>query len=161
MKYSYRGYETDPENGIVYGKRGNPIRRICNGYKVVFPKVGSKRLFFCHRAIWISVNGEIPLGMQINHINGAKADNRLCNLELVTPRENALHAYKLGLSSAKGEKNGRCILSQVKVLEILSLRGQFKLIEIAKQFGVSKTTISNIFTGKTWGVDAGQGLVQS
>lgn len=161
MKYSYRGYETDPENGIVYGKRGYPIGRVIKGYKVVFPKTGSKRMFFCHRAIWISMYGEIPTGLQINHINGIKADNRLCNLEVVTPRENILHAYKLGLSSASGEKNGRCLLSQAKVSEILLLRGQLTLIKIAKKFGVGKSTICNIFSGRTWNVSAAQSKVQS
>ena len=35
--------------------------------------------------------------MEINHINGNKADNRLLNLEYVTKRENQIHALKTGL----------------------------------------------------------------
>lgn len=42
-----------------------------------------------HRLVWIAFNGEIPQGMQINHINEVKTDNRLCNLNLMTPKENA------------------------------------------------------------------------
>jgi len=38
-----------------------------------------------------------------------EGDNRLDNLEEVTPQENTLHAYRLGLSSAKGELHGRAI----------------------------------------------------
>lgn len=41
-----------------------------------------------HRLIWAYVNGDIPAGMQIDHINGIRDDNRLENLRLVTNAEN-------------------------------------------------------------------------
>lgn len=60
-----------------------------------------------HRFIWEHVNGRLSEGLQINHINGVKDDNRIENLEAVTPSENLKHAYRIGLSDARGEKNGR------------------------------------------------------
>jgi hypothetical protein len=45
------------------------------------------RLYFAHRLAWLYVYGEYP-SMQIDHINGIRNDNRICNLRQVTPLEN-------------------------------------------------------------------------
>lgn len=62
-----------------------------------------------HRAMWEAFNGPIPEGMEVNHKNLDRADNRLDNLELLTHRENIQHAidaYKAQglLRAIKGTK---------------------------------------------------------
>lgn len=47
-----------------------------------------KNRWLIHRLVYETFVGSIPKGMQINHINEAKTDNRLCNLNLMTPKEN-------------------------------------------------------------------------
>jgi len=44
---------------------------------------------YAHRCAWMLINGAIPEGMQIDHINGIRTDNRIENLRLVTADENA------------------------------------------------------------------------
>lgn len=45
-----------------------------------------------HVLVWEAFNGEKHNEMVINHINGNKHDNRLCNLEEISHQENMLKA---------------------------------------------------------------------
>ena len=46
-----------------------------------------RKLYAVHRIAWKMAMGEEPLG-EIDHINGDPADNRICNLRVVSRREN-------------------------------------------------------------------------
>ena len=46
------------------------------------------KTFLAHRVIWEMFNGAIPDGLQIDHINEVKDDNRIENLQLVTAKQN-------------------------------------------------------------------------
>lgn len=60
-----------------------------DGYLIVgLYKNGKGKTYMVHRLVWEAFRGSIPKGMQVNHINENKTDNRLENLELVTPKEN-------------------------------------------------------------------------
>ena len=103
-------YRIDAARGYVIGKRGRPIRGRSGGRGYVHVRThGGAYIGMAHRMIWESVHGPIPDGMQINHKNGIKHDNRICNLEVVTPSENTKHAYATGLARADGPFNGRAI----------------------------------------------------
>lgn len=45
-------------------------------------------LTLLHTIVWEIHNGPVPLGMEIDHINRIRTDNRIENLRLVTRKEN-------------------------------------------------------------------------
>ena len=60
-----------------------------NGYLFVgLWKSMNNKCISVHRLVYETFVGEIPQGMQVNHINEDKTDNRLENLNLMTPKEN-------------------------------------------------------------------------
>ena len=106
-----------------------------------------------HRKIWERAYGKIPKGLEINHKDGNKLNNDLNNLELVTHQENAIHAHRvlhIKTGSNPGEKNGRAKLIWEDVYWIKKHRKEYTLKQLAKMFGVSFQTISNISLGKSW-----------
>lgn len=61
--------------------------------------IGQKRIQ-AHRLAWILFYGEMPKN-QIDHINGIKTDNRICNLREATNSQNGKN-----LSISKANKSG-------------------------------------------------------
>ncbi|CAH0197997.1 hypothetical protein SRABI106_01462 [Rahnella aquatilis] len=56
-----------------------------------------------HRIIWEMINGEIPEGKVIDHINGDTKDNRLCNLRICSQADN-LKNRKIHSNNRSGVK---------------------------------------------------------
>ncbi len=91
-----------PEAGTVWSTRGRNKRH--NTLRVIYgsrsDKVGGRKAYRAlwnpekrtreavHRVVWEAINGPIPEGLVIDHLNGVVTDNRLCNLRVVTNVEN-------------------------------------------------------------------------
>jgi hypothetical protein len=116
---------------------------------------GIRHHALAHRLVWIHFRGPIPAGMQINHKNGNKTDNRLRNLEVMTPSENARHATRVlrvgRCANQNGEANHAAKLTEQQVTEIRRRRATGeRLKSIAKDFGVSDRAVSKIALGQRW-----------
>lgn len=110
------------------------------------------KIYPAHRVVMALHLGECPSDLVVNHKNGVKTDNRLCNLELVTQQENVKHSYSAGLSKGLvGDKNHMAILSENDILKIYNLIDEgLSNVEIADIFKVGHNQISNIRRGNQW-----------
>ena len=87
------------DTGMIVNDKTKMILKFTNrnGYRRI--SMGNK-LLSVHRLIWEAFNGPIPDKMQVDHINGNKADNRLENLRLVSGSDNMKNAYANGHATA-------------------------------------------------------------
>lgn len=122
------------------------------GYKVVnLWKDNKGRTRLVHRLVAEAFIGEIPDGMQVNHINGKKEDNHSSNLEIVTNEENRTHAIQTGLIDNKGSKNPMSKINDDTVLAIREKHSQgIGYKRLAKMFNLSWGCVRAVATGKTW-----------
>lgn len=94
--FNNKGYFADLENGVIYGTRKQKLVpcKTHNGYYTV--TVNNKRQKI-HRLILMTATQSDGNGLQVNHIDGNKSNNKAINLEWVTPKENTQHAEVAGL----------------------------------------------------------------
>ena len=111
----YDLYASDENGNIIHILKKVPFKgsKTDKGYlNLSVRKYGSKQKSYrSHRFTWECFNGEIPNGKEIDHINNNKEDNRLCNLQLLTPKQNCKKSAKERDYSfvANNHKNRKCV----------------------------------------------------
>lgn len=117
MFEGYRGHPTivgfyaNEEGKIIHKTKRLSIIKIkgtvtAKGYRIF--RENNRHKILWHRFVWECFNGIIPDGMQIDHLNTLRDDNRLCNLKLVTPKENqhnplTVQHHKEAIVKSKGK----------------------------------------------------------
>lgn len=85
--------------GRVKNNRGKTFGSLTSsGYKRT--KISGKD-FFVHRLVISAFRGHISENLVVNHIDRNKENNRLDNLEVITPSENTTHAVNSGTNMTK------------------------------------------------------------
>lgn len=126
-----------------YRKKALTIKS--NGYvQSHLSKDGCNHKFYIHRLVYEAWVAPIPEGMQIDHIDGNRSNNKLSNLRCVTPSVNSKHKYELGYIVHNKYVNftddERCsIISDYKTMSIAKL---------AIKYGYSRYFIHQVVLGK-------------
>ena len=70
-----------------------------------------QKTYHVHRFVWECFNNVIPEGKVIDHINNNKEDNCLCNLQLITQKQNCKKSAKERdyTFAAKNHENRKCV----------------------------------------------------
>lgn len=94
----YGDYKVSDTGVVVNIKTERTLKpRLLHGYtKFWLCKNGERKTIFAHRLVWESFNGQVPKGMEINHIDFNKANPSLENLEICTPKENYYRSVSAG-----------------------------------------------------------------
>lgn len=117
------------------------------------------KFFLVHRLMAETFLHIIENKKFVNHIDGNKANNILCNLEWCTHKENMVHAWNTGLNkvSDKQRENGK---RKIKIASEIGSKMRRKAIidtsngiifdyaeDAAKYLGVRKQTLTNWLNG--------------
>ena len=86
----------------------------------------NKKMYLAHHLAFLYVFNSIPSNM-IDHINGNRADNRLCNLREVTNAENQYNS-KINSKNNSGYKNVSWNKARNKWIVQLKINGKQKFI---------------------------------
>lgn len=130
---------------------GGFIKRfVLNGYAQVTLSYGNlRKRLKVHRLVAVAFLEPDTNRPEINHKNGAKADNRVENLEWVTHGENQKHAYEvLGREPMIGVDHPMAKLTEKEVLAIRIMPGKQR--DIAAIYGISQNNVWRIKHGKIW-----------
>lgn len=97
-----------------------------NGYQRVAlsDNEGNIKRYLLHRIVYETFSGSpIPNNLQCNHISEDKMDNRFCNINLLTPKENTnwgtrnFRASKSQSKQVGAFKNGKLVMTFQSIIE--------------------------------------------
>ena len=157
-----RIYYVDDEGNVwkrVYGQEGRSVRMIKPSTHKPTGRVyfnctfeGITKSVLVNRIVALALLPNPKNDPDVNHIDGNKANNHPSNLEWSSRSANEKHAFRTGLKATRGSQNSNAKLTAAQVLEIrlLAEDGSNTASVLARQFGVSPTTINSIIERKTW-----------
>lgn len=121
------------------------------GYlKVQLCRDNKQTTFNVHRLVYEAFNGKIPEGMQVNHIDEDKTNNRLDNLNLITCKENVNWGTAIERSSKSRLNRKDCSKAVVQYTPNGTRLAEFEsLMDAERKLGICNQNICSVLKGRT------------
>lgn len=85
----------------------------------------------------------------VNHIDHDRSNNCVENLEWVTAKENTAHGINAGRINSKPRGKTNQLTDQQRCKAVVMRELGIGITDIAKSFGMSRTTLSSVFNGRS------------
>lgn len=141
-------------NGTVYrsSSRGRVLKPFKSGDGYLAVGLGRGAKSYVHRLVCEAFHGASDL--HVAHWNGDKEDNRSSNLRWATVKENASDKHRHGTYKSppifSGDAHPMAKLSRDQVQMIRDRYKRGMGASLAKQFGVSRSTVCRAARMETW-----------
>ena len=144
----YPGYEVSSEGRVRSGGRIRYLHARTGYLRLRVPGVKPKHLSV-HRLVAAAFIGPSN-GLHVNHKDCNRANNRVDNLEYVTPLGNSRHAVANG-RYRRGEASPFASYTedQIRLGHSLIVRG-FRYVDAARQCGVTPIVLLKVCQGTSW-----------
>ena len=109
---------------------------------------GPSRAKYVHEMVCTAFHGPRPEGAQVRHLDGDPTNCEVGNLSWGTAKQNAADKIAHG-RQVRGEAVHSARLSEQDVIAIRASVGVSRR-ELARQHGVSVTTIYSVLAGRSW-----------
>lgn len=80
----------------------------------------------------------------VNHIDNDRTNNRVENLEWVTPKENVYHSFIKGARKKLKDVQRTTVLTDFQISQISKLRSLYSVNQLSKLFNIKYSTLKNI-----------------
>lgn len=147
----YEGRYKIGSNGEIVNNKGLLMKQHLDGdgYNIISLYNGKGKTFRVHRLVVESFIGDVPDGMQVNHIDYNRANNHVENLEIVTRLENVRHSYD---RTVKANSKGNPKITRKEVNEIRDKysTGEYTRAELCKMYGLKRSAMANLLNKISW-----------
>lgn len=121
----------------IKARRGDVTGSVTSGKQSYYAVYDGEKLRMAHEVIWELLNGKIPEGFVVDHLDGNGLNNKLSNLRIVTEQWNS-HNQKMKSTNTSGKTGVHLKKEKSGYLRWIAQWNDLNSRRMQKSFSVSK-----------------------